>query len=186
MFNILVKTSPDQKIFLVKVRNAMGQYFGKDQRRIDHALQVSVYAENLLAYIEADPVITLASAYLHDIGIHEAEQKHGSSSGKWQELEGPPIAREILSKLGADDSLINRVAEIVGNHHTAAAVDSPEFRILWDADAMVNFAEILPNKTEQQIEDILQNHMVTEAGFRIARRLFLKDVGGHKRWPTDD
>ncbi|MGW8312874.1 MAG: HD domain-containing protein [Desulfuromonadales bacterium] len=186
MFNILVKTTPEQKNFLAEVRMAMEQYFGEDQRRIDHALQVSVYAENLLAYIDADPVLTLTAAYLHDIGIHEAESKHGSSSGKWQELEGPPIAREILGNLGADDPLIDLVAEIVGNHHTAAAVDSPEFRILWDADAMVNFAEVLPNKTEQQIEDILQNHMVTEAGFRIARKLFLKDIENHKQWPTDD
>jgi hypothetical protein len=185
MFEILVKTNPEQKIFLESVRAAMEQYFGADRRRIDHALQVSSYAKKLLAYIEADPVLTLTAAYLHDIGIHEAERKHGSSAGKWQELEGPPIARMILSKLDADDLFTDLVAEIVGSHHTYGAVDSPEFRILWDADAMVNFAGLRSSKTDEQIEAVLHGHMVTEPGFRIARKLFMESTESHRQWPAE-
>ena len=181
MFNILVKMDADQKAFLQRVREAMQDYFGADQRRIDHALQVSCYAEELLSYIDADPVTTLVAAYLHDIGIHEAERKHGSSSGKWQELEGPPIARKILATLDAEEALTEQVAVIVASHHTRDGVDSPEFRVIWDADALVNFAEVLPSKSAEQIESLLQGHMVTEPGFRIARRIFLKDTDSHKR-----
>lgn len=181
MFNILVKMDADQKAFLVKVRNAMQDYFGADQRRIDHALQVSCYAEELLSYVDADPVTTLAAAYLHDIGIPESERKHGSSSGKWQEIEGPPIAREILANLAAEEALTEQVVAIVAGHHTRNAVDAPEFRIIWDADALVNFAEVLPSKSAEQVEGLLQGHMVTEAGFRMARRIFLKDTESHKR-----
>ena len=181
MFNLLVNISTEQKIFLAKVRAAMEQYFGKDQRRIDHALQVSLYAGELLAYIDADPVLTLSSAYLHDIGIPEAERKHGSSAGNWQELEGSPIAEKILAELNAEEPLAEAVVKIVGNHHTHAAINSPEFRIIWDADALVNFAEVLPSKSEEQREDILQDHMATEAGFRIARRIFITDTESHRR-----
>ena len=181
MFNVIVKMDADQKAFLTKVRNAMQGYFGVDQRRIDHALQVSLYAEELLAYVDADPVITLSAAYLHDIGIHEAESKHGSTSGKWQEIEGPPIARDILVNLCAEESVVEQVAAIVACHHTRNGVDSPEFRVIWDADALVNFAEVLPLKSEEQVEIILHGHMVTEPGFRIARRIFIKDTESHKR-----
>ena len=177
MFGLLVKPSPAQKSFLTAVRAAMENYFGADRRRVSHALQVCRYAEELLTYIDADPVLTLTAAYLHDIGIHEAERKHGSSAGNWQELEGPPVARAILTQLAAGDELIEKVAEIVANHHTHGAVDSPEFRILWDADALVNFAEGLASKTDGQIETILHRHMVTEAGFRLARSCFLADSG---------
>ena len=180
MFNLIVNISPAQKVFLAGVRSAMEQYFGDDQRRVDHALQVCLHAEELLAYIDADPVVTLAAAYLHDIGIHEAERKHGSNSGRWQEIEGPPVATEILARLNADAALVDQVVEIVGNHHTSGAVDSPEFRIIWDADALVNFANISTLKTEVQIEDILLGHMVTEPGLRMARKLFLK---GCQSWP---
>ena len=181
MFNVLVKMSSEQKTFLVTVRETMEKYFASDQRRIDHALQVSIYAGELLAYIDADPVVTLASAYLHDIGIPMAERKHGSSSGKWQELEGPPIAREMLTDLGAENTLTEQVADIVANHHTRNGVKSPEFRVIWDADALVNFAEVLPSRSEEQRENILQDHMATEAGFRIARRIFITDTESHRR-----
>lgn len=181
MFQTLVKITPEQDVFLKSVCEKMQGYFGDDRRRIDHALQVSLYVQELLAYVDADPVVTLAAAYLHDIGIHEAERKHGSSSGKWQEVEGPPIARDILEKLVADEALIEHVSAIVANHHTPAGVDSPEFRVIWDADALVNFAESLPEKESTEIESVLQNHMVTEAGFRIARKIFLRDTEEHKR-----
>lgn len=175
MFNLLVKISPEQQAFLAAVRAAMQQYFGADQRRIEHALQVCRFAEQFLASIDADPVLTLSAACLHDIGIHEAERKHGSNAGNWQEIEGPPIAREILADLGAETAFIDLVTEIVGKHHTPRAVDSPEFRILWDADALVNFTEVLPAKAAGQIEAILHKHMVTEPGLRMARKLFLED-----------
>jgi HD superfamily phosphohydrolase YqeK len=181
MFNLIVKMGSQNKELLKQTKVEMENYFGTDQRRIDHALQVSLYAQELLAYIDADPVVTLAAAYLHDIGIHEAERKHCSSSGKWQEIEGPPIARTILEKLGAEEEGVEHVVNIVANHHTPAGVNSPEFRVIWDADALVNFAESLPGKEADEVEKTLLNHMVTEAGYRIARKIFLQNTEGHKR-----
>lgn len=158
---------------LPSVRQAMQNYFNKDQRRIDHALAVAANAERLLKYIDADEVTTMAAAYLHDIGIHEAERKHGSNSGKYQEVEGPPIARTILDQLSFPDDLIETVCELVGKHHTPQGVDSPEFRILWDSDALVNLEEVLPGKEADQIEVILDRTFVSEAGYRLAQRKFL-------------
>jgi predicted HD phosphohydrolase len=181
MFNTLVKISSEQQAFLAKVKVAMEQYFGDDQRRIDHALQVSLYAMELLTYVDANPILTLTAAYLHDIGIHEAKRKHNSSAGNWQEIEGPPIVRQILAELHADYTFTELVAEIVANHHTRDGVLSPEFRVIWDADALVNFAGVLEGKSEEQIENILQDHMATEAGFRIASHIFITDTESHRR-----
>ncbi|TYO99667.1 metal dependent phosphohydrolase [Geothermobacter ehrlichii] len=159
--------------FVGLVRQAMEQTFGDDRRRIDHALAVAGWAETLLRYIDADPVITLSAAYLHDIGIHAAERKHGSSAGRYQEIEGPPIAREILVRLGADPHLVETVCELVGNHHTPEGVDSPEFRILWDADALVNLEEVAPHKNEQEMARVVQRSFVTEAGYRLGMEKYL-------------
>lgn len=169
----LKPVSPKHQSFLDQVRSAMENYFGQDQRRIDHALGVAGYAEQMLAFIEADAVVTLAAAYLHDIGIHEAERVHGSAAGNWQEIEGPPIARRILHQLEAEPQVVERVAALVGCHHTPGGENSAEFRILWDADALVNFTEVLPGKQPQQIKQILGKHMTTEPGYRMARQLFL-------------
>ena len=49
---------------------------------------------------KGNPAVVLSAAYLHDIGIQEAERKYQSTAARYQEEEGPPIAREILTRLG--------------------------------------------------------------------------------------
>ncbi len=160
-------------VFLDRVRSAMEEYFGSDARRIAHAHRVTGFARELLDYIDADEALTLAAAYLHDIGIPEAERKFGSCSGPLQEQEGPPVARAILEKLAAPADFTAKVCALVGAHHTPGAIDSPEFRILWDADALVNLAEVVPGKGAEEIEAMLDKALVTEAGYRRGRSIFL-------------
>ncbi len=162
-----------RKNFIESVALAMEDYFGADQRRIDHAHRVAGYARELLAAVDADETETMVAAYLHDIGIPEAERKYGSCPGHYQEQEGPPVARILLERLGADERLIGTVCDLVGSHHTPGAIDSPEFRILWDADALVNLTEVVVGKGPEQIERILDKSLVTETGYRRARKLFL-------------
>jgi len=171
----LVRLDSDKEHFLERVCRAMEGYFGSDIRRITHAHDVKNHAANLLCYIDADPVLTIAAAYLHDIGIPESERKYGRCDGKSQEIEGPPVARMLLAGIGADTRLIDSVCELVGHHHTPNAIDSPEFRILWDADALVNLAEVVEGKGDFAIEAILGKALVTEPGYRMARKIYLPD-----------
>src|SRR4030065_254817 len=78
----------------------MEAYFGEDTRRIKHAHRVTQYAEELLRKEDGNFLTVIGAAVLHDIGIHMAEKKYGSTSGKYQEKEGPPIACQILTGLG--------------------------------------------------------------------------------------
>jgi HD superfamily phosphodiesterase len=151
----------------------MEDHFGDDARRIAHALEVTAYAEELLAFIDADPTVTLTAACLHDIGIPAAERKFGSCAGPYQEQEGPPVARTLLVGLGAPAQLVETVCAMVGKHHTPGGIDSPEFRILWNADALVNLSEVVPGKTPEQVRAILDRSLVTEPGYRRALSLYL-------------
>ncbi|NIQ94094.1 MAG: HD domain-containing protein [Desulfuromonadales bacterium] len=156
-----------------RIIEEMERYFGADRERIDHAHQVAAHARELLKYIDADPGVTMAAAYLHDIGIHEAERRHGSNAGRYQEIEGPPVARAILKNLGAAEDFIAAVCELVGNHHTPKGVDSPEFRILWDSDALVNLAGSRAGKNASEMRSLLDRSLVTEAGYRRALGIYL-------------
>src|SRR5512136_1711338 len=100
-----------------QVRAAMEEYFGDDARRIDHALRVTAFACGLMEEEPADPELVVATALLHDIGIREAERKYGSSAGNLQEIEGPPVAREILARIGFSEAFIGEACEIIASHH---------------------------------------------------------------------
>ena len=96
-----------QKEDLLKDRVAieMKRYFNRDFKRIGHATRVARYAEKIGKNEGGNLSVILPSAYLHDIGIKEAERKHNSSAARFQELEGPPVAREILERLGAREMI---------------------------------------------------------------------------------
>ena len=151
---------------------AMKSVFGKDQRRIGHALTVFQHAKELVRKESTDPRVVIPAAILHDIGIHEAERKHGSSAPRFQELEGPPIARKIMEALGVDAEIVEHVCRIIANHHTGKEIDTPEFRIVWDADWLVNLPDVHPNAGADKLAGIIDRVFKTKAGREKARRLF--------------
>jgi CRISPR/Cas system-associated endonuclease Cas3-HD len=122
----------------------MVRYFSPDVKRISHAFKVYGFAQSILAGEELDAktkLVTELAAILHDIGIKEAERKYNSSAGHFQEIEGPPIARQILEQCGADQEIIERVCFLVGHHHSYQEIDGIDFQILVEADFLVNIHE---------------------------------------------
>lgn len=119
----------------------MKAVFGTDQKRIAHALAVFQHAKDLLRAEGGDPRVVFAAALLHDIGTREAERKHGSAAGRYQEIEGPPIAGKIMESIGLEADVVDHVCRIVANHHSARDIDTTEFRLLWDSDSLVNLPE---------------------------------------------
>lgn len=155
--------------------DAMKLTFGKDQKRIDHALSVFDYARRIRKDTNADPKVVFSAAILHDSGIQEAERKHGSSAGRYQELEGPPIARKIMEELKLDPETIDHVCRIIANHHSAKGIDTIEFRTIWDADWIVNIPDVFPNAAPEQLVGKIDRLLKTKIGKKIARDLYAND-----------
>jgi len=152
--------------------------FGDDQRRISHALDVLAHAEKIMVIEGGDPLVIRAAAILHDIGIHEAERTHGSSAGKFQELEGPPIARPILECLGVDAERAEHILRIIGSHHGARGPDTPEFRVLWDADRLANIAEECAGMTAAEGEAFVERMYRTASGRAMGRAAVARFLAG--------
>lgn len=168
-----------QRDELLKDRIAveMKKYFKSDFKRIGHATRVARHAEAIAGSAGGDMAVVLAAAYLHDIGIHEAEKKHGSTAGKYQEIEGPPIARNLMSKLGASDALIDEVCNIIGHHHHPGDAETLNFQVLYDADLIANIEDRQKEKAidPQEIQRIIETRFLTDAGRQRAGNLFLKE-----------
>ncbi len=157
-----------------KLIAAMKKVFGADQKRITHALSVLERAEEIMRREGGDPKVILASAILHDIGIQEAERKHGGSAGVYQEMEGPAIAEPILKEAGLDKDTIEHVLKIIANHHSAKDVDTLEFRVLWDADWLVNVPDEYPDADKETLERKIEKIFKTGAGKALAYKTFLE------------
>ncbi len=165
-----------QKEDLLKDRVAveMKRYFKSDFKRIGHATRVARYAERIGKKEGGNLAVILTAAYLHDIGIHEAERKHGSSEAKYQEEEGPPIARSIMNRLGAKAELIEEVCDIIGHHHHARTDETINFKALYDSDLIVNLEERQKKNLmdEAKLSNIVEKSFLTENGRKEAKKVF--------------
>ena len=123
-----------------KITRIMIDFFDRDNRRIEHALNVMLQAELILAQedIACDYEIVTATALLHDVGIKPSEEKLGYNNGKTQEEFGPPVAEKLLKLIDFPPLKIEKIKEIIGNHHSPSRYDYPELEILKRADRIVN------------------------------------------------
>lgn len=152
---------------------AMMAYNAGDARRIAHFVKVHGYAR-AIGRLEALPPLTQltleAAAIVHDIGIRNSEARYGSAAGHHQEVEGPPEARAMMLALGYEETLVERVCWLVAHHHTYQDITGMDYRILVEADFLVNLEE--GHVSRQGLKKVRQDMFRTSAGLRFFDHLF--------------
>jgi HD superfamily phosphodiesterase len=157
-----------------RIASEMRRVFGGDSKRINHANKVVKFAEEILRDEGGNPAVVIAASYLHDIGIHEAERKYNSTAEKYQERKGPPIARNILERLGTNRDMTDEVCDLIAHHHSPGQVQTLNFQILWEADTLVNLEEATEGELDQ-IKQAIEATFKTSTGKRLARALLLDE-----------
>ena len=159
-----------------RVAVEMKRYFKTDFKRIGHAGKVARYAEQLGKKEKANLAVVLCAAYLHDIGIKNAEEKYDSSAAKYQELEGPPVAKTILEKLKAKPPLIEEVCTIIAHHHSPGEDETINFKVLYDADMLTNMADCeKKNGVDPQIfSKKIDRLFLTDSGRHLAKEVLIQ------------
>ncbi len=160
-----------------RVAVAMKRYFGTDFKRIGHAGKVARFAEKIGKQEKANLAVVLCAAYLHDIGIKNAEEKYNSSAARYQEQEGPPVARELMDDLGAKKELVDEVCDIIGHHHHPGEDESLNFKVLYDADMLTNMVECKDRKGIDTPEFLakLDRLFLTQSGNSLAKEVLMQD-----------
>ena len=98
---------------------------------ITHLSCVWTYAKTIgeLEGLDADTQFILeVAAITHDIACPLCRKKYGNTNGKYQEQEGAPLVREFLADTGMTVAQIDRVAYLVGHHHSPAQIDGIDYR----------------------------------------------------------
>ena len=159
---------------IAQLLEKMIDYSAGNIHDIDHLIRVWTYAKTIgeLEGLDAATQFILeAAAITHDIACPLCREKYGNTNGKYQEQEGIPLVRTFLSDTGLSPEQIERVAYLVGHHHTYAGVDGADYQILLEADYIANASE--NSFSRQSIETFLQRVMKTESGVRLARSVLL-------------
>lgn len=154
--------------------NEMISYYAKDPRRVNHFLKVFSFAKSIgeLEKLNEDTQDILeVAAIMHDIGIKISEEKYNSSAGNYQEIEGPPVARKMLSKFKLDEKFIDRVCFLIGHHHTYSKIEGIDYQILIESDFLVNIYE--DEIKSNQIKIIKEKYFKTKSGAEFLSKLYL-------------
>ncbi len=147
------------------VINAMIRYYSGDIKRINHFIKVYGYSKAIGEMENLDDKtmeILEVTAVVHDIGIKISEEKYHSSAGQYQQIEGPPIAADMLTGLGYDQDFIDRVCYLIAHHHTYNNIDGLDYQILVEADFLVNLDE--DNTSTEGIKKVKENIFKTNTG----------------------
>ena len=155
------------------VYQAMIEYYRGNSHQIQHFAKVHTYSRLIgtLEGLDEETMITLEMAALvHDVGIKAGMEKYGRGNGKIQEELGPAIAEELLTGLGVDPDRVARISYLVGHHHTYTDVEGLDYRILLEADFLVNLHE-----EKEPMEGIIKAYeeiFRTKAGKKIVKTMF--------------
>lgn len=158
---------------LLKMIDFESGYPGRAQHflKVYQFAQIIADAESMTG--DAREILDVATL-MHDIGIRPCEEKYGHCTGKMQEEEGPAYARAMLKEAGCDsETLIERVCWLIAHHHTYDAFEGLDYRILIEADYLVNAYE--NNASREAIRSMREKIFRTDMGKHLLDTMFLAE-----------
>ena len=158
---------------IAKIMDKMIIYSDGNIHDIDHLIRVWTYAKTIgeLEGIDANMQYILeVAAITHDIACPLCRTKYGNTNGKHQEEEGVPLVRTFLADCGIGAEQIDRIAWLVGHHHTFHDIQGIDYQILIEADYIANASE--NEYSRENVVNFMNRIMKTESGKRLAQAVF--------------
>lgn len=149
----------------VNIEKKMVDFYEGNVSDIEHFLKVHAYAALIgrLEHLDEKTQNTLEiAAIVHDISCPLCREKYGSAGGDKQEKESEGLLRPFLAEFSLPEDILERVIYLVAHHHTVTGVDGDDYRILLEADFLVNARE--GNLSKEQIRAFYDNVAKTSAG----------------------
>ena len=158
-----------------QIEKDMIDYSNGNKKDIAHFIKVHSYASligKLEGLDENRQEILEITAIVHDIACPLCREKYGNSAGPLQEKEGMVLVREFLKPYSLSQDVIDRVAYLVGHHHTYTNVDGLDYQILLEADYLVNADEM--NHSKEQIKKMGDTVFKTSTGKALLESIYLR------------
>ena len=156
---------------ITEITNKMIAFYNGNFEDISHLLKVHMYAKTIgesegLNYTMQ--MLVEVAALLHDIGCPISREKYGDTSAVHQELEGEILASEFLKDSGFPQWFVERVAYLVGHHHTISSIDGMDYQILIEADYIVNATE--NDYPKEEVKEYEETVFKTKMGKHLLKK----------------
>ena len=158
-----------------EIARKMVSYSNGNRHDINHFMKVYAFAKTIgecEGLDEAAQTILEIAAIVHDIACPLCREKYGSTNGKYQEQEGPALVRDFLEDSGLSQDAVERIAWLVGHHHTLRGIDGPDYQILIEADYLVNADE--SGYSRENVENTLGKVFRTKTGISLLKTMYLE------------
>ena len=158
---------------IAKIAEKMIDYSEGNLHDIRHFMKVWAYAKTIgeLENLDEHTMLILeAAAVTHDIACPLCREKYGNTNGKRQEEEGAKLVVSFLNNTGLTKEEIDRVAFLVGHHHTYTSVDGADYQILLETDYLVNAEE--NHYSSENLKSAFNNIFRTKSGRHLLKAMY--------------
>lgn len=148
-------------------------YSNGNKHDIAHFLKVYAYARMIgkMEKLEENQQKTLEiAAVIHDIACPVCREKYGNTNGANQEKESPVLVESFLKDTDLDQKMKERIKFLVSHHHTYTGVDGLDYRILLEADFLVNADE--GQMSQEAIETARERVFETATGKKLLTEIY--------------
>ena len=158
-----------------EIARKMVSYSNGNRHDVNHFMKVYAFAKTIGECEGLDrPTQTILeiAAIVHDIACPLCREKYGNTNGKYQEQEGPALVRSFLADTGLSQDAVDRIAWLVGHHHTLQSIDGLDYQILIEADYLVNADE--SQYSRENVENTLEWVFRTRTGIHLLKSIYLE------------
>ena len=152
---------------------AMKEHYSGDKERIDNALKVLRFVEDILEHEEGNPKVVIAAGILYDIGLHEVGKEPEKAKKSDQEKDNLPTVRGILERSGSEPEIIEEVCQIIENHHHPENTNTVNGKIVYDAVRLAKIGLTYDTEDKENLKKIINEGFFTTTGKRVAEELYL-------------
>lgn len=152
---------------------AIKEHCSGDKDRIDNALKILRFVEDILEHEEGNPKVVIAAGLLYYIGLQEMEKKHERAKESDQDKDALPTVRDILERSGSKPEIIDEVCHIIENHNHPENSNTLNGKIVYDAVKLANEGLAYDTKDKEKLKKIINEGFFTATGKRVAEELYL-------------
>ena len=147
-----------EELFKDRIAIEVKKYLGSDFKRISRAMKVARNVEQIIKSEIANPGAIISAAYLKEVCANETDSVI--------------IAKDILSKLGAKEGLIEEVSNLITDLNKGIKDKTINHQILNDAIHLVEIEEKIKKRDSvDEIEHKIKKDLETETAKKLAKEL---------------